>query len=199
MQGHQIASLKRHAVRAFKRVVMVAPRKQVGFTLVEAMMVVCILAILLGTAVPSFLGFQERYRLEGLALELVADIHFLRSEAVARNMGLRLSFSTDAGGTCYLLHTGNAGDCRCSSDGTAQCNNSSSSMIKSVGLTTTSGIRIQANVLSMLFDPGRGTTTPAGSVNFIGNSGKAIRHVVNIAGRARTCSPEASVSGYKIC
>lgn len=132
-------------------------------------------------------------------MELVTDVHYARSEAIARNRGMRISFGTDAGGTCYVLHTGNAGNCICTSSGSAHCNDPNNSTIKSIGMTTVQGVRLQANVSSMLFDPNRGTTTPAGSINFIANSGKTIRHVVNIAGRIRTCSPLGTVNGYKTC
>jgi len=173
--------------------------KQRGMSLVETIIVVSLMAILVCTALPSFQEFQERYRLEGRAMELVTDIHYVRSEAVARNRGIRISFGSDPGGTCYVLHTGDEGDCDCSSNGIAQCSDPNSFMIKNVGFTTDQGVRLQANVSSMLFDRVRGTTTPAGSISLIGNSGKTLRHIVNILGRTRTCSPDGSVNGYRVC
>ena len=173
--------------------------QQQGFSLVELMIVASIMLILLGMGVPSFQGLQENRRLEGHALELVTDIQFIRSEAVARNRNIHLSFGTDAGGTCYLLHTGNTGGCTCDSSGFSQCSDPNNLAIKSVGLTADLGVRLQANVASMLFDSVRGTTTPTGSINFISSNGKTIRQVVNITGRARTCSPEGRVTGYQVC
>jgi len=188
-----------HAIHGHYLVATIESGKQRGVSLVEVMIVVSIMVILLGTAVPSLQEFLAHRRLEGRALELVTDIHYVRSEAVARNRGVRISFGSDSGGTCYVLHTGDAGDCVCSSAGTAQCSDASSSVIKSVGLATGFGVRLQANVSSMLFDPVHGTTTPAGSINFTTSGGKTIRHVVNIMGRTRTCSPDGSVNGYRVC
>lgn len=199
MKGHGITTFMNRAIRGHYLVATIEPGKQRGVSLVEVMIVVSIMVILLGTAVPSLQEFIEHRRLEGRALELVTDIHYVRSEAVARNRGVRISFGSDSGGTCYVLHTGDAGDCVCSSAGTAQCSDASSSVIKSVGLATGFGVRLQANVSSMLFDPVHGTTTPTGSINFTTNSGKTIRHVVNILGRTRTCSPDGSVNGYRVC
>lgn len=173
--------------------------KQYGMTLIEVIVVLGILGVLASLAIPSYQGFQERYRLEGYAMALVTDIHFVRSESVAHNRGLRISFGTDAGGTCYLIHSGNASDCTCNSNGSAQCGDTTNSIQKSVGLATALGVRLQSNVASMLFDPSRGTTTPSGSINVIGQSGNSIRQVVNIMGRTRTCSPQGKVSGYKVC
>lgn len=175
------------------------PRPLQGFSMVEVMIVLSIAAILMGLAVPAFQGLQELRRLEGHAAELATDIQHIRSEAVARNSQMHLRFGSDTAGTCYLLHSGNTGGCTCTSAGTAQCTDPTNAPIKSVGLATTQGVRLQANVSTMLFDPVRGTTTPAGSINLIADSGKTIRHVVNIMGRTRTCSPQGSMSGYATC
>jgi type IV fimbrial biogenesis protein FimT len=175
------------------------PGRRQGFSLVETMVVVSIMAILMATAVPSFQRLQEARRLEGHAAELATDIQHIRSEAVAKNRQMHLRFGSDAAGTCYLLHSGNTGGCTCTSAGTAQCTDPMNAPIKSVGLATTQGVRLQANVSTMLFDPVRGTTTPAGSINLIADSGKTIRHVVNIMGRTRTCSPQGSMTGYATC
>ena len=174
-------------------------QRHYGFTLVEMLVLISILALLLGLAVPSHQEFQERYRLEGHSLELTTDLYYLRSEAVSRNQGLRISFGTDTSGSCYVLHYGSAGECTCSSNGTAQCAAADIAAIKTKGLLNERGIRLQSNVPSMLFDPIRGTTTPAGSVNLITQNGKTLRQVINIMGRAKTCSPNASVSGYTAC
>lgn len=199
MQGHKITTLKSSAISSHNAVATARRGKQLGISLIETMIVVSIMVITVGTAVPFYQGFQERRRLEGYATELVADIQYLRSEAVARNRRMLISFGTDAGGTCYVLHTGYAGNCSCTSGGFAQCNDPNNSTIKSVGLATNQGVRLQANVSSMLFDPARGTTSPTGSIDFIANSGKTIRQVINITGRTRSCSPLGSLNGYKIC
>lgn len=174
-------------------------RLQSGFSLVEVLTVLSVLAILAGIALPQFAGWQQTRRLEAHAAELAGDIQYLRSEAVSRNSKMHLRFGTDSQGTCYLLHSGNMGDCSCSSAGAAQCTSASSASLKVVGLSTETGVRLEANVTSMLFDPVHGTTTPAGSVNLVANSGKAIRHVINIMGRTRTCSPAGTMGGYAVC
>ncbi len=172
---------------------------QHGLTLVELLVVIGLLATLAGLAAPSFTDFLQRQRLQGYASEMTTNIQYARSEAVARNRNTRLSFDIDAGGTCYLLHTGAAADCTCSSNGGAQCSNPDAVVLKSVGLTAASGVTVSANVTTMLFDPVRGTASPAGSINFTDSSANTIRHIVNIMGRTRTCSPDGAVSGYKPC
>lgn len=55
-----------------------------GFTLVEMMLAVAVLAILLGLAVPSLRDLQQRNRIAGAANELVAHINLARLHAVTR-------------------------------------------------------------------------------------------------------------------
>jgi len=63
-------------------------------------------------------------------------------------------------------------------------------------------VSVRANVASILFDPLHGTGTPSGSVDVVTPAGQAIRHVVNVMGRVRTCSPAGStavVPGLRAC
>jgi type IV fimbrial biogenesis protein FimT len=199
----QIISFKSSAIGERLAVTPEKSRKQQGIGLVELMIVIGIVAIIIGIAAPSFQGFQESRRLEGHAIALVTDIQYARSEAVARNRTIRIRFLTDADGTCYLIHTGNLNTaCTCTSDGSAQCTDPGASIMKSVGLPASLGMRVKPKEntwSSMVFDPVRGTSSPAGSIDFIADSGKTIRQVVNIMGRTRTCSPEGSMNGYKVC
>ena len=58
---------------------------QLGFTLVEAMVVISIMAILAGTSVSSFVWLNQSTQVRGATFDLVADLDFARSEAVKRN------------------------------------------------------------------------------------------------------------------
>lgn len=60
-------------------------RAQLGFTLVEAMVVISIMAILAGTSVSSFVWLNQSTQVRGAAFDLIADLDFARSEAVKRN------------------------------------------------------------------------------------------------------------------
>jgi len=58
---------------------------QRGFTLIEAMVVIAIAAILAGTSVSSFVWLNQATQIRGATFDLVADLDFARSEAVKRN------------------------------------------------------------------------------------------------------------------
>jgi len=176
-------------------------RRQRGFTLVESSIVVAISAIVVTAAAPSFQGFIEKQRLAGVADQLASDIQFTRSEAVLRNAALRLSLQRTDWGSCYVVHTGAADDCRCHAAGPAECRDGAQ-QIKTVALPAAERIDVQGNVASILFDPMHGTSTPAGTLRVVADSGRAVHHVVNVMGRVRSCSPRgeaAAVSGYRVC
>nr|WP_051464538.1 GspH/FimT family pseudopilin [Pseudoxanthomonas suwonensis] len=76
-----------------------------GFTLVELMVTLGVLAILVSMATPSFTSVINSNRLSSQANELVADIQLARSEALRRNRTVRLCRS-DNGSAC-ATGTGN--------------------------------------------------------------------------------------------
>jgi type IV fimbrial biogenesis protein FimT len=180
---------------------MRAPRHQRGVTLVEAGIVGAIAAAAVTAAAPSFHALIEKQRLDGAAAQLASDLQFARAESVLRNRGLRLSLHAAATGSCYVIHTGDASDCRCADPGPAQCDGDARE-VKTVQWSASDGIALQGNVASVLFDPLHGTSTPSGTFKVVGASGRAVHHVVNVMGRVRTCSPNAAagaVPGYRVC
>ena len=174
---------------------------QRGVTLVEASVVVAVLAIVASAAAPGMRGLIDTRRLDGAATQLATDIHYVRTEAVARNQPVRLSFHTQAWGNCYVVHTGARADCRCNASGAATCA-APSQQIKTVALAGSDAVGVQANVNSILFDPLHGTSTPTGTLKVVSHSGRAVHHVVNVMGRVRSCSPTGAVPavpGYRAC
>src|SRR5689334_12981011 len=93
------------------------PRRARGVSLVEAAIVLAIVAIVGASAVPSFAALVDARRLAGAASRLAADLQLARSEAIARNRPLRLSVASGADATCWAIHTGAATDCGCSAAG----------------------------------------------------------------------------------
>jgi type IV fimbrial biogenesis protein FimT len=167
-------------------------------TLVEACIVIAILAITVSSAVPSFKRLIVRHQLQGAANQLATDIQFARAESVARNLPLRLSVKTQAWGSCYFIHTGPADACRCESPAPAVCDGEAQ-QIKTASMPASDGVEFSANVPSVLFDPLHGTSTPAGTFKHIAG-GQEIRNIVNVMGRVRSCSPStAAVSGLPTC
>jgi type IV fimbrial biogenesis protein FimT len=111
---------------------------------------------------------------------------------------VRLSFHTHALGSCYVLHTGAVAQCMCGAAAPAQCSGDAL-QIKTVVLPVGEKVSLQANVVSILFDPLHGTSTPSATLRLVGTQGRAVHHVVNVMGRVRSCSPSQSMPGYRPC
>jgi type IV fimbrial biogenesis protein FimT len=172
---------------------------QRGLSMVETMIALAIVCILIGVATPSFMEMQRKRQLIGLSDELLSDIHFARSQAVARNEGVRISaHALTTGGMCLVLHTGSTADCSCGASGPAVCTGGAQE-IKTHRFTGSSSVQVTASATSMRFDPVRATVTPAGTLRLANSDGHSLHHVVSAMGRVRTCSPGATVSSYKPC
>jgi type IV fimbrial biogenesis protein FimT len=173
------------------------PESQRGITLIETAVTVTLVAIAVSTAVPGFQDLVARKRLEGVATQLATDLQTVRTEAVARNEPLRISFHADPAGSCYVIHTGAKALCSCTGPAPATCAGDAE-QIRTVWLPVSQRVAVQASAGSILFDPLHGTSTPAGTARVIGTQG-AIHHVVNVMGRVRSCSPEGLLPGYRPC
>lgn len=77
----------------------VCPKQAGGFTLIELMVAIAILAILLGIAVPSFSDATLGSKLSSYANNFVASVNLARSEAIKRNTTVTLCASGD-GSSC---------------------------------------------------------------------------------------------------
>ncbi|MFT3666156.1 GspH/FimT family protein [Piscinibacter sp.] len=169
--------------------------RQRGFTLVEAGVVIAVLAAAVTVAVPGLQRVIEQRRLDAAATQLAATLQLARSESLARNRVVRLAH--DAATGCTLLHTGAAGACRCTPRGEADCA-AGAVLIRSSGATP--GVSIQSNTASLAFDPQHGTVTPTATWRVVAaRDGRAVHHVINLMGRVRSCSPNAAVPGYRAC
>ncbi len=175
---------------------MPSPTRQRGLTLVEAAVVVAIVAITATSAGPGLQRLIERYRLEAAATRLAADLQLARNESIARNRAVRLSWH--AASACYLLHTGPADACSCDANGAGQCA-AGHVAIRSTAWDGGMRVSLQSNAASIAFDPLHGTVSPTATWRISAADGRAIHHVVNVMGRVRSCSPLAAVPGYRAC
>lgn len=175
-----------------------------GFTLLEMMGVLAVLALLVVFATPAYQGSRIRASVRGAAANLYTDMQYARSEAVQRNTDVTVSFST--GSTwCYGITEGTtACDCTVAAAppaaGACSIKRGLSTEFRGAALGSAS---FSGDGNSYQIDPRRGQIVDSGgnpasgSVVFTGDGGYAVTAELNVVGRVRLCSD--SLPGYPSC
>jgi prepilin-type N-terminal cleavage/methylation domain-containing protein len=164
-----------------------------GFTLVELLVTVAVVALLAGMAAPALTGFIERGRLQGATELLIQELREARNRAVTFQRTVYFTFSGSAAGSwCYGWDDANDCDCRLPADEAGAC-------------TTSDGVRPilhrqqasdfplvslalpgVASVYSLRIAAVRGTAS-ATSVSLSNQAGET-RVIISPLGRVRGCA-----------
>jgi type IV fimbrial biogenesis protein FimT len=75
-------------------------RPEPGFTIIELMVVVALVAVMLTIAIPSFRNLTQRNRVSGEINLMIGDLEFARAEALQR--GVPVSICPSSNGTACL-------------------------------------------------------------------------------------------------
>lgn len=180
-----------HNIRAVK-----ARRRARGVTLIECLCAISIVATSLGLAMPSLKNWQERQALLSAAAELETDIQYARSQAVAHNAAVHLTVRTAPDGACYVMHTGDADDCTCTSDNRTICTGSAA-MLRYSAYPERGAVKLLTRNTTLTFNPRLGTVTPAATFKLQASSA-TVHQIVSIMGRTRSCSPD-KIPGVRAC
>lgn len=171
---------------------------QRGLSLIEAVVVLAVVALSLGAALPSFESVRARRHLEGAAAQLETELQYARSSAVALDRTVRVSFEDGPLGSCYIIHTGSSQDCRCSGNGTASCV-PGAQMLRAASFDTASPVQVTSNSRSIAYSSDFGTVTPTGTVALRNRRNEAVHLVVNLMGRVRSCAATPGITGLPRC
>jgi type IV fimbrial biogenesis protein FimT len=169
-----------------------------GLTAVEMMCTLAVLAVAGAAAFPRFEQWRDDTALAGLAARVEAVIQLARSQTVRRGQPVRLTLGNADPGSCLMLHTGQAEDCRCAAGQAPQCE-AGAELLHADRIDARERAQLRANVDSILFDGDRGTSTPAATLRLVTPQGRALHTIVNLTGRVRSCSPGARIAGYRGC
>ncbi len=173
---------------------------QQGFTLIEMMIVVAIVAVLAAIAVPSFNDFFEKNRLKRAAEEVYGLLVKAKAETVVRN--LNLSVSADTGAWCVGYATTVACDCTETDPDTAGACAvpiAGDNVLQVIDGAAFTGVTVSENFAGSgpTFNSVRGTAG-GGRVSLVAGNW-ALDVVVSGYGRVRICGPNSNTMGYGGC
>lgn len=172
--------------------------QQRDVTPIEMIVGLAVVAILLAIAMPNLEQMQLRSRVQLVAQTMMTDLQQARSEALLLSDTVHFRFSQSSQGSCYLIYTGTNGACRCDDSGQA-VRTAAGQLVKRGWLPSTQRLSIHANVSCMSFQARQGFVTSTGSIEIGTATGQAIRHIVSVAGRVRSCSPGGSFKALPRC
>lgn len=182
-------------------------KQNFGFSMIELMVVIAIVAILATLAMPGFRDYIEKSRVRGAADSVTGLVAFARAEAVRQNRQVSIAFGGTAANWCVGANAavapateGNripaAVACNCATPTTCSAGAVLGSSFPGVGLTSVA--------IAAVIDPKLGTTV--GMVDQdVGFRGPGNRFQLNSRitplGHIRTCRPETAglISGFEVC
>ena len=195
-----------------------ATTRRRGFTLIEVMIVIALVAIVVSLAGPSFREYILMQRLRSVQSQLVTDLNYARSEAVSRGVPVQLRMQTASDQTCYIIYSRPSADlsttnpCDCTAAAGSRCP-ASSSEIKTASAPTSEGVafwQAASQTAYMTINPRTGAPDTVGAAEMATSADYAIearlvdasrRFKVSVspAGRVQVCSPSGTVAGMPVC
>lgn len=169
-------------------------RRHTGFTLMELLVTVALVALLAGLAAPAMARFVDNARLRAAVEHLSGELQRARNHALSHQRKVHFFVHGDASGWCYSWSDA-AGACHCNTDhcpatDPAQPGTRSASAFTRPRLSLPGNTRQQV----LQFAPVRGTATATSLA--LSNRHSRVRIIVSPLGRVRRC---AGSPGYRPC
>ncbi|MBF0120180.1 MAG: GspH/FimT family pseudopilin [Desulfobacterales bacterium] len=151
-------------------------RNKSGFTLTELMVVIGLIAILSGIAIPTFMGLIPRMKLNGAARQVFGDLSSAKMKAASLNRKVAVFFLSD--GHRYEICDD------INKDGTVS-QPEGEDQIKDIQTSYDDVVFDLSNTVSnIVFNP-IGTTSSSNSIITLKNSTSSKRIEINISGRIK--------------
>lgn len=183
-----------------------------GFTLIELMVTIAVLAVMLALAIPSFSDFRQRAAIRGAADQIVSFVGDARFEALRRNGMVKVGVVKNAAGA-YCIGAAQTNDAE--DDSACDCFDVTPPFACDVALYPTAqsewrGVRMPSNpgwggsaadlAGVVVFDPKRGVLTQSGDAGAVslqsppGTQDYRLNVAIDLVGRTVACQPSTAPS-----
>lgn len=180
-----------------------------GFTIIELMAVVAVVAVLVSLAAPAMRDYLDRQRLITQARAIQSLAQFARSEAIKHSSSAdasvkKIAMSVNQGPPWYV---GLSNGVACTDDATCVINESGATVSHHVSAGECSGcatLNVSPSPMLIVFDL-RGIVTGSTTQKVItlqSPLGRELKLEINALGRISICSPSGSptfVNGFPAC
>lgn len=170
-----------------------------GFTLIELMVTLAVMAILLAASVPVFNMIEQR-RVVGAAESALHQIQVARTEAIKQGRDI---YFVSEGGAQWCHAISESPDCSCSEADscTVRMAGTEDPVERTVRADQFSNITMPAGDLEIQFSHVRGTAisgAPA-DLEFSSPKGYGMELEINAIGRPSLCGKDSGRAGYRAC
>jgi len=154
-------------------------RDGAGFTLIELMVTLAVVALLVAITVPSWNGFVGRAVVDAASGELAADLALARSESVRRQTAISVCAGALSGGAASCSGSGNWGNGRvvwctdssasglCCPDGPGTCTAGLTQQVLKVRAAVNGGnVRVTGPASTLVFHPSGAVTSTVVPLTF---------------------------------
>lgn len=162
---------------------LVMKPKSSGFSLVELMMVVALMAILASVAMPSFRGMLMNSQVRNATESIVNGLQKARAEAVKRNANVEFVLGADTGWIVKLAGVGGAElETRPSNEGSANVTRTTLPATSTTVTFNSFGSALATNATAPL--------VPLAQINLAAvGADRSLRVTIGLGGNARMCDP----------
>jgi prepilin-type N-terminal cleavage/methylation domain-containing protein len=168
---------------------------QKGFTLIELMIVVSILAVMAALAAPGFNDFIAKNRVKGAAEEIFGLILQAKSETTTRDTDM---FVNVVNGSSWCVGYDTTPDCVCSGTVTCQVPVGGVDITQAIQSADYRNITLSSGS-DITFRNPRITANPNSTIT-VTSGDWALNIVVSLRGRVLLCNPNGNVmTGYEAC